>query len=63
MTKHIDLDALQALPTASIGADQHLDGSFSVTLTVSGLTSQEQANAAIEHMQRLLCGEEIKERQ
>lgn len=61
MTKDIDLDALE--PTISIGIDQCVDGSFVAALIVSGLKSEQQANAVANHMQRLFCGDEIKERQ
>lgn len=37
------------------------DGSWGVELTVTGLASEQQADAAMLHMQRLFCGDEIKE--
>lgn len=57
----IDLDALQ--PTFSIQPVKYPDGSFGVTLYLTGLETLQQAEAAIATMQHLLCGAEIKERQ
>jgi hypothetical protein len=37
------------------------DGSWGVELTVTGLVSEKQAEAAMQHMQRLFCAEEITE--
>ena len=45
----------------SMKSVQHPDGSYSVELTVTGLSSEDQANAVMQHMQRLFCGEEINE--
>lgn len=46
-------------PTISMRPVLYEDGSFGVELTMTGLTSQQQAQAAILHMQRLFCGQEI----
>jgi ubiquinone/menaquinone biosynthesis C-methylase UbiE len=35
------------------------DGSFGVSLMVTGLQSQQQADAALAHMERMFCGQEI----
>lgn len=37
------------------------DGTWGVELTVTGLTSEQQAEAAMQHMQRLFCAKEINE--
>lgn len=36
------------------------DGSYGVDLQLHGLATQQQAEAAMEYMQRLFCGAEIK---
>jgi len=46
-------------PTISLSKVQHDDGSFGVELIVSGLTSEAQANAAMDHLERTLCGPEF----
>lgn len=45
-------------PVASLGYEQAEDGTYRATLTVSGLTSERQAQVAVAHMQRLFCGAE-----
>ena len=38
---------------------QYQDGTWGVELTVTGLTSEQQAEAAMQHMQRMFCAEEV----
>lgn len=45
-------------PVASLKWDADGDGTFYAQLTVSGLQSEQQAQAAVAHMQRLFCGQE-----
>lgn len=45
-------------PVASLKWDAAGDGTFYAQLTVSGLRSEQQAQAAVAHLQRLFCGEE-----
>jgi hypothetical protein len=47
------------IPTISMRPVEYPDGSFGVELILSGLVSMDQANAAMNHMQKLFCGEEI----
>ena len=49
-------------PVATLGYEQAADGTFSATLTVSGLVTEQQAQAAVAHMQRLFCAEEMEAR-
>ncbi|WP_341744776.1 hypothetical protein [Azonexus hydrophilus] len=37
------------------------DGSWGVTVQVTGLASEQQAEAAMQHMQKLFCGAQINE--
>ena len=37
------------------------DGSWGVSVQVTGLTSEQQAEAAMQHMQNLFCGAQINE--
>lgn len=45
-------------PMASLKWDAAGDGTFYAQLTVSGLRSERQAQAAVAHLQRLFCGQE-----
>lgn len=51
------------LPIISTVYDKQPDGTFRATLTVSGLATEAQAQAAIEHMWRLFVGKEIEMKQ
>jgi len=53
----------QAQPTFSMQPVEYPNGSWGVTVYVTGMASRAQAEAAMAHMQRLFCGDEIKERQ
>ncbi|ABM32262.1 hypothetical protein QRO11_15560 [Paracidovorax citrulli] len=49
----------QALtPVVSLVWGEAKDGTYFAQMTVSGLTSEDQARAAMDHMQRLFCGAE-----
>ena len=50
--------AEQFEPIISLGHDKSEDGTFYARMTVSGLITEEQAIAALDHMQRLFCGPE-----
>mgnify|MGYP006347041327 CR=1 FL=1 len=50
------IDALE--PVASLKWDGSADGTYFAQLTVSGLRSEQQAQAAVAHMRRLFCGQE-----
>lgn len=50
-----------SVPTISMRQLHLDDGSYGVALTVTGLASEQQAEAAMAHMQRLFCGAEISE--
>lgn len=54
-------DVVRVMPTISMRQLNLGDGSYGVELTVTGLTSEQQAAAAMLHMQRLFCGAEISE--
>ena len=45
-------------PVASLKWDEAGDGTYFAQLTVSGLRSEKQAQAAAAHMQRLFLGQE-----
>lgn len=47
-------------PTISVRRVRYKDGSCAVELTVTGLASDQHADAVISHLQRLLFGEEIQ---
>lgn len=47
--------------TISMRPVRYEDGSYGVELTVTGLANEQQAEAAMQHMERLFCAEEIKE--
>lgn len=47
-------------PTISIGVFKEEDGTFTTKLFVTGFTSDVQALAVADHMQRMFCGEEIQ---
>ena len=49
------------MATISMRPVRYEDGSYGVELTVTGLSSEQQAEAAMQHMQRLFCAAEIKE--
>ena len=46
-------------PTFSMQPVRYDDGSWGVSVQVTGLASKQQAEAAMQHMQRLFCGAEI----
>ena len=50
-------------PIVSLTYEQENDGTFTVSATVRGLTSAAQAEAAMNHMQMLLCAAEVEQRQ
>lgn len=47
-------------PTISMHWIRLEDGSYGVQLLVTGLSSQAQAEAAMDHMQQLMCGQQIQ---
>lgn len=55
------MSAQQFPPTPSISMRwvQQEDGSYAVEMMVSGLASQQQAEAAMLHLQRKLCDGEL----
>lgn len=48
------------MPTFSMQPVSYPDGSWGVSVQVTGLASKQQAEAAMAHMERLFCGDEIK---
>ena len=52
---------MEPTPTISMRQVRYEDGSYGVELTVTGLFNEQQAEAAMAHMQRLFCGAEVKE--
>lgn len=46
------------MPTFSMQPVRYEDGSWGVTVRITGLTSEQQAEAAMTHMQKLFCGAE-----
>lgn len=49
------------METITMRPVQYPDGTWGVELTVTGLTSEKQAEAAMLHMERLFCAGKIKE--
>lgn len=49
------------IPTFSMQPVKYKDGSWGVSVQVTGLTSEQQAEAAMQHMQKLFCGAPISE--
>lgn len=47
-------------PIITLVWDESEDGTFKAIMTVSGLQSEQQARAAVAHMQRLFCGQEME---
>jgi hypothetical protein len=54
-------DAVDSIVTISMRPVRYEDQSWGVELIVSGLSSEQQAEAAMQHMQRLFCAGEIIE--
>lgn len=50
-------------PIVSLQYEQEDDATFTVSATVRGLTSAAQAEAAMNHMQMLLCAAEVEQLQ
>ncbi|MDT7835011.1 hypothetical protein [Aquabacterium sp. OR-4] len=46
--------------TTTLQTRQEPDGSWSAAMLVTGLADERMADAAVAHMQRLFCGDEIK---
>lgn len=47
-------------PTISMRSIELPEGGYAVELIVSGLPNKQQAEAAMAHLERMLCGSEIK---
>jgi len=47
-------------PFISLGYDQTVAGDWTVTLTVSGLPTERQAQIAVEYLRERCCGEQIQ---
>ena len=54
------MDKANQPPTISMQVVKLEDGTFGVSLIVAGLSSKSQAEAAMAHMERQLCGQEIR---
>jgi len=50
----------QLEPIVTLQYEQEEDGTFTASATVRGLPSAEHAEAAINHMQMLLCAAEVE---
>ena len=50
----------QLEPVVSLVHNKMDDGTYTATMTVSGLPSEQVAIAALDHMQRLFCGQEME---
>ena len=50
----------QPEPTITLGYDKAPDGTFKATLTVHSLATEALAQAAVRHLDRLFCGDEIQ---
>lgn len=47
-------------PIISIGYDRTVSGDWTVTLTVSGLPTERQAQIAVAYLRERYCGEQIQ---
>ncbi|CAM4133767.1 SPOR domain-containing protein [Kerstersia similis] len=47
-------------PICSLSYEQSEDGTWRAALIVSGLASERAARAAMDHMQRLFCGDVVR---
>ena len=45
-------------PVVTLRWEKDAHGKYTAVMTVSGLASEQQAQAAVAHMQRLFCGQE-----
>ena len=45
-------------PVVTLRWDKDAHGTFTAVMTVSGLASEQKAQAAVAHMQRHFCGQE-----
>lgn len=52
-------NGLFTTPVITLGIEQCADGTWRVSMDVSGLPDQRAADLAARHIQRTLCGEEI----
>lgn len=57
----MSIDALE--PVVTLKWDAEEDGTYTAQMTVSGLRCEQQAVAAVAHMQRLFCGNEQESKQ
>lgn len=48
-------------PTISMRTVLYEDGSYGVEMTLTGLADEQQAQAALLHIQNLFCGTEVPE--
>ena len=55
------LVAVEQTPTFTLRTVCYDDASYGVELTITGLASEQQAKAAVVHMERLFCGQEMIE--
>ena len=55
------LPAQAPVPTFSMQPVKYEDGSWGVSVQLTGLVSEQQAEAAMQHMQNLFCGAQINE--
>lgn len=56
-------DKKASQPIISLGYDKAPDGTYTATMTVSGLLTEEQAAASLDHMERLFCGSEVQQKE
>ena len=49
-------------PVVTLGYHQSEDGTYRAVMTVSGLATEQRASAALDHMQKLFCGNEMEAR-
>lgn len=47
-------------PIISLSYEKSYDGTYIAHMTVSGLTSESMAKAAVDHMQQLFCGPTVE---
>lgn len=54
-------NATQPAPTISMQVVTYEDGTYGVSVFLTGLQSEQGAQHALSHMERMFCGQEIKE--
>lgn len=52
-------DQFSTRPTISMRSVKNSDNSFQVEMVITGLLNEQQADAALAHLERVLCASEV----